>query len=70
MHIKDDHYTRMLQGLAYTVIILGSLACLIPFLLIISASLTANDSIIKDGYHFIPKAILAGRLQDGVHVPG
>lgn len=54
MQIKDDSYTRLLQGVAYTVIILGSLACLIPFLLIISASLTANESIIKDGYHFIP----------------
>ena len=54
MQIKDDWYTRLLQGVAYTVIILGSLACLIPFLLIISASLTANESIIKDGYHFIP----------------
>ncbi|KUP23270.1 carbohydrate ABC transporter permease [Paenibacillus sp. DMB5] len=54
MHIKDDHYTRLLQGLAYAVIIIGSLACLIPFLLIISASLTANESIIKDGYHLIP----------------
>jgi putative aldouronate transport system permease protein len=55
MQIKDDHYTRLLQGIAYSVIILGSLACLIPFLLIISASLSSNESIIREGYHLIPK---------------
>jgi putative aldouronate transport system permease protein len=55
MHIKDDTSTKLFQVIAYTVIILGSLACLFPFLLIISASLTGNESIIKDGYHLIPK---------------
>jgi putative aldouronate transport system permease protein len=55
MHIKDDTSTKWFQVIAYTVIILGSLACLFPFLLIISASLTGNESIIKDGYHLIPK---------------
>ncbi|WP_150269269.1 carbohydrate ABC transporter permease [Paenibacillus tepidiphilus] len=54
MTIKDDRYTKLLQGLAYTVTVLVSLACLIPFLLILSASLTANESIIREGYHLIP----------------
>ena len=55
MHIKDDISTKLFQAIAYTVTILGSLVCLLPFLLIISASLTGNESIIKDGYHLIPK---------------
>ncbi|MDO7907870.1 carbohydrate ABC transporter permease [Paenibacillus sp. JX-17] len=55
MRIRDDSYNRLFQWLAYTVTIIGSLACLLPFLLIISASLTSNESIIRDGYHFIPK---------------
>lgn len=54
MRIKEDKYYGLLQGLSYSVTILFSIACLLPFLLIISASLTANDSIIRDGYHLIP----------------
>ncbi|MCL6457931.1 MAG: carbohydrate ABC transporter permease [Gorillibacterium sp.] len=54
MRIKSDNYTRLLQAIAYVVIIGLSIACLLPFLLIISASLTSNDSIIRDGYHLIP----------------
>lgn len=54
MRIQTDKYTRMLHWIAYVVIIGLSLACLLPFLLIISASLTSNESIIRDGYHLIP----------------
>lgn len=54
MRIQKDKYTRMLHLIAYVVIIGLSLACLLPFLLIISASLTSNESIIRDGYHLIP----------------
>ena len=55
--IKDDHYTRLLQVIAYTVVIFTSIICLLPFLLIISASLTSNDSIVRDGFKFIPGEI-------------
>lgn len=55
MQIQKDKYTRMLHAIAYVVIIGLSVACLLPFLLIISASLTSNESIIRDGYHLIPK---------------
>ncbi|MBY3623542.1 carbohydrate ABC transporter permease [Acinetobacter sp. CUI P1] len=54
MRIQTDKYTRMLHWIAYVVIIGLSIACLLPFLLIISASLTSNESIIRDGYHLIP----------------
>ncbi len=54
MRIHKDKYTRMLHAIAYVVIIGLSIACLLPFLLIISASLTSNESIIRDGYHLIP----------------
>ncbi|HUC92842.1 MAG TPA: carbohydrate ABC transporter permease [Paenibacillus sp.] len=57
MRIKDDKYTGLLQAIAYTVTIAVSLACLLPFLLIISASLSSNESIIRDGYRFIPTQI-------------
>lgn len=40
--------------IALVVILVSTVACLFPFLLIISASLTENESIIRDGYHLIP----------------
>ncbi|WP_348623154.1 carbohydrate ABC transporter permease [Paenibacillus peoriae] len=54
MAIKEDVYTRIFKIISYVIIIIASIACLLPFLLIISASLTSNESIIRDGYHFIP----------------
>lgn len=41
--------------LAYLLIIAISIVCLFPFLLILSGSLTLNESIVRDGYHLIPK---------------
>ncbi|RTE09333.1 carbohydrate ABC transporter permease [Paenibacillus whitsoniae] len=43
--------------LAYLIIIALSVLCLFPFILIISGSLTENESIIKHGYHLIPQVI-------------
>ncbi|MCM3785507.1 carbohydrate ABC transporter permease [Neobacillus mesonae] len=57
MRIKEDHYTKLLQAIAYTVVITVSVICLLPFLLIVSASLTSNDSIIRDGFKIIPGEI-------------
>ncbi|MNB81107.1 Trehalose transport system permease protein SugB [compost metagenome] len=54
MAIREDGYTRLFRFMSYIIIILASLAALLPFLLIISASLTSNDAITKYGYHFIP----------------
>jgi putative aldouronate transport system permease protein len=51
----DKTYDRLFRTLAYTVLIIGSLLCLFPFLLVISASLTQNESIIKHGFHLIPE---------------
>ncbi len=34
-----------------------SILCLLPFIVIISGSLTANDSIIREGYHLFPKVL-------------
>lgn len=54
MKIKNEKYYGLFQIIAYISITLVSLACLFPFLLIISASFTDNASIIRDGYHLIP----------------
>lgn len=54
MKIKDDHYMIWFRLIAYVIIIVTSVACLFPFLLIISASFTQNEAIIRDGYNLIP----------------
>nr|WP_234531726.1 carbohydrate ABC transporter permease [Paenibacillus pseudetheri] len=53
----DDNIlsSRVFRMMAYLIIMIFSLLCLFPFLLIISGSLTANESIIRDGFHLIPK---------------
>ncbi len=40
---------------AYTVILITTILCVLPFWLIIVGSLTDNASIAVDGYHFLPK---------------
>lgn len=42
------------KWMAYTFISIASILCLVPFLLVLSGSLTANDSIVGDGYNLIP----------------
>ncbi|MFD0693517.1 carbohydrate ABC transporter permease [Paenibacillus sp. GCM10027628] len=41
--------------MAYVIITFLTIVCLFPFLLILSGSLTENNSIMLDGYHLIPK---------------
>lgn len=54
MKIKEDSSTKWFRLISYVVVILGSILCLLPFLLIVSASLTSNSEIINEGYKLIP----------------
>ena len=38
----------------HIIAIIGSLLCVLPFLLVIAISLTGEESIMKNGYQFIP----------------
>ena len=56
MHARNKGPAVVLFNIfAYAVIIFFTTLCVLPFLLIISGSLTENASIAVDGYHFIPK---------------
>ncbi|PWW00975.1 putative aldouronate transport system permease protein [Paenibacillus cellulosilyticus] len=55
MKIKEDSSTKWFRLIAYIVVLAGSIMCLLPFLLILSASLSSNASIMTDGYRLIPK---------------
>ncbi len=54
MKIKEESSMKWFRLIAFAVIVLSSAACLFPFLLIVSASLTQNEAIIRDGYNLIP----------------
>lgn len=55
--MKDNNsgMSLLFKTSAYLIITLISLACLFPFLLMISGSFTSNESIIRDGFHLIPQ---------------
>ncbi|CAM3635541.1 carbohydrate ABC transporter permease [Cohnella lubricantis] len=48
---------RLFQTIAYLLLSIVSLFCLIPFVLVLSASLTKESSIIENGYQLIPTLI-------------
>lgn len=56
MKIKEDGATKWFRFIAYVVVVTGSVLCLLPFLLIISASLTSNEEIVREGYNLIPSS--------------
>jgi putative aldouronate transport system permease protein len=57
MRIKEDSATKWFRFIGYSVALIGSILCLLPFLLIVSASITSNEAIIQEGYNIIPPAV-------------
>lgn len=55
MKIREDGSAKWFRLIAYVVVLTGSVLCLLPFLLIISASLSSNETILREGYHILPR---------------
>lgn len=55
MTIKEELSSRIFQWISYLLTLAAAIVCLLPFLFILSASFTSNESIIRDGFHLIPK---------------
>ncbi|MNW23644.1 Trehalose transport system permease protein SugB [compost metagenome] len=55
MTIKEELSSRIFQWISYLLTLAAAVVCLLPFLFILSASFTSNESIIRDGFHLIPK---------------
>ncbi len=55
MGIKKASSTYTFNIIGYVFIFLFTIFCLLPFALLISGSLSSNDSIIKNGYHLVPQ---------------
>lgn len=55
MKVKKDKYTVFIHLFAYIFITLFALACLIPFVLMISASFSSESAITISGFGILPK---------------
>lgn len=53
--IKKDKMTKIVHAFAYTFILLFALACLIPFVLMISASFSTETVITSNGFAILPQ---------------
>ncbi len=54
--VKEGADLRLFRAVAYVVITLAAVACLLPFWLIVSGSLTEEHTIVREGFHFWPRA--------------
>ncbi|MCM3271859.1 carbohydrate ABC transporter permease [Paenibacillus elgii] len=57
MKIRTEASTVVFNGIGYTVITVLAAVCLLPFLLIISGSLSSEMDIIADGFKLIPTTL-------------
>ena len=57
MKIKTESATIVFNLLGYTIITILTLLCMLPFLLIVSGSVTPENEIIAQGFKFIPNQI-------------
>lgn len=54
---------RTVRTIAHVVLILLSLACILPFILMIMSSFTAENDIVRYGYTFLPRHYSLGAYQ-------
>lgn len=55
MKIKKAKATIIFEIITYTMLIIGSLVCVAPFVIILSGSLTDNNTILTQGYSILPR---------------
>ena len=55
MKVKKGPAQIVFDVIAYSLLFLGSVICVIPFILILSGSFTDNATILREGYSFLPR---------------
>lgn len=48
---------RTFQAVSHVIMVLASLACILPFVLLIVSSFTDNNTIVRNGYSFFPEKL-------------
>lgn len=55
--IKLDKSTLVLRGISYIGVVIFTIACLLPFILIISASLSTENVVSREGFGLLPRGL-------------
>jgi putative aldouronate transport system permease protein len=66
---KNSLDKRIFYIISFVLIIIISIFCLIPFILVISGSLTKEEYILKHGYSLIPKEFSLAAYKDAFRQP-
>ncbi|MBP5332429.1 MAG: carbohydrate ABC transporter permease [Lachnospiraceae bacterium] len=53
--IKKSTGTKIFNVIAYTLLAVGAIVCVLPFIIIVSGSFTDNATILKQGYSLFPR---------------
>lgn len=53
--IKQSAANRTLSIMAYILLAIGSVVCVLPFIVIVSGSFTDNGTILREGYSLLPR---------------
>jgi len=53
--IKKSTGTKLFEAIAYILLVLGSIICVLPFIIIVSGSFTDNTTILTKGYSLLPR---------------
>ncbi|MBP5299149.1 MAG: carbohydrate ABC transporter permease [Lachnospiraceae bacterium] len=53
--IKKSVGTKTFEGISYLLLTLGSIICVLPFIIIVSGSFTDNTTILTKGYSLLPR---------------
>lgn len=55
MKIKKEKATIVFEIITYTMLAIGALVCVAPFIIILSGSFTDNNTILTQGYSILPR---------------
>lgn len=55
--IKECKTNLFIKGISYTVVVLFTMVCLLPFILILSASLSTESVISRQGFGLLPRGL-------------
>ena len=64
--IRKDSVMIAFDVIKYILLTITSLLCVLPFVLIVSGSITSNETILREGYSILPRDISCDTVSGGV----
>ena len=56
-HIRKDGAAVLFDVIKYVLLTVTAIICVLPFILILSGSITSNETIMREGYSILPRDI-------------